>query len=83
MAAGRAGAGGKFFHARLRYPAPPSLPPDPRSAMDFLRELGLQKDNSGAYDGEWLACKGEWLESKDPATGRVMGRVRQATGEEY
>jgi L-aminoadipate-semialdehyde dehydrogenase len=51
--------------------------------MDFLRELGLSKDNSGAYNGEWLACKGEWLESHDPATGQVIGRVRQATAEEY
>ena len=33
--------------------------------MDFLRELGLQQDNSGAYNGEWLACRGEWLESRD------------------
>ncbi|MSR64146.1 MAG: aldehyde dehydrogenase family protein [Planctomycetes bacterium] len=51
--------------------------------MDFLRELGISKDNSGAYNGEWLACKGEWLESRDPATGKVIGRIRQATGEEY
>jgi len=50
--------------------------------MDFLRELGIQKDNSGAYNGEWLACKGEWLESLDPATGAVVARVRQATAEE-
>ncbi len=51
--------------------------------MDLLRELGLQQDNSGAYNGEWLACKGEWLASHDPATGKVIARVRQATGEEY
>ena len=51
--------------------------------MDFLRELGIQKDNSGAYNGEWLACKGEWLESHDPATGKVIGRIRQASAEEY
>jgi aldehyde dehydrogenase (NAD+) len=51
--------------------------------MDFLRELGIRPDNSGAYDGEWLACTGEWLESRDPATGRVIARVRQATGAEY
>ncbi|MSR63494.1 MAG: aldehyde dehydrogenase family protein, partial [Planctomycetes bacterium] len=51
--------------------------------MDFLRELGISKDNSGAYNGEWLACKGEWLESHDPATGKLIGRIRQATGEEY
>ncbi|HEX6885012.1 MAG TPA: aldehyde dehydrogenase family protein [Planctomycetota bacterium] len=50
---------------------------------DFLHALGLARDNSGAYAGEWLACSGEWLESHDPATGRVIGRVRQATASEY
>src|SRR5687767_2348599 len=50
---------------------------------DFLSDLGLARDNSGAYAGEWLACTGEWLESRDPATGRVIGRVRQASGKEY
>jgi aldehyde dehydrogenase (NAD+) len=51
--------------------------------MDFLRELGIQNDNSGAYHGEWLACSGAWLESHDPATGKVIARVRQAGAAEY
>ncbi len=51
--------------------------------MDILRDLGIQKENSGAYDGEWLDCKGPLLESKDPATGRTIAGVRQATADEY
>ena len=51
--------------------------------MDFLRELGIGRDNPGAYQGEWLACSGKVLESRDPATGAVIARVTQATGEEY
>jgi aldehyde dehydrogenase (NAD+) len=49
----------------------------------FLSELGIAADNSGAYAGEWLACKGEWLASRDPSTGQVIARVRQATAAEY
>jgi aldehyde dehydrogenase (NAD+) len=64
--------------ARFWRPRPRPLPP-----MDFLRELGIQDDNSGAYHGEWLACTGAWLESHDPATGKVIARVRQAGAAEY
>ena len=51
--------------------------------MEFLRELGIEKENPGAYDGEWLDCKGDLLESRDPATGSVIATVRQATADEY
>jgi len=51
--------------------------------MDFLSELGIQKENSGAYNGEWLDCSGGVLESKNPATGEVIATVKQATAEEY
>ncbi len=51
--------------------------------MDVLKELGLQAENSGAYAGEWLAGKGGHLESKNPATGETIARVRLASGEEY
>jgi aldehyde dehydrogenase (NAD+) len=53
------------------------------ATASFLGELGIGADNSGAYDGRWLACKGEWLVSTDPATGRTIARVRTATAEEY
>jgi aldehyde dehydrogenase (NAD+) len=49
----------------------------------FLKELGLEGTNSGAYDGKWLACGGAVLESRDPSTGEVIARVRQATRADY
>ncbi|MBL6719888.1 MAG: aldehyde dehydrogenase family protein [Planctomycetes bacterium] len=51
--------------------------------MDFLRELGIDGDQSGAYCGTWMETTGPWLESRSPATGEVIGRVRQATAAEY
>ncbi len=51
--------------------------------MDFLKELGIGAENSGAYCNEWLKTSGSWLESKSPATGEVIAKVRQATGDEY
>ncbi|MDX1385863.1 MAG: aldehyde dehydrogenase family protein, partial [Thermoanaerobaculia bacterium] len=51
--------------------------------MDFLSELGIEKENSGAYDGEWLDCSGGVLESRNPATGEVIATVKQATADEY
>jgi len=53
------------------------------SNLDFLRELGIEGNNSGAYAGEWLECSGKVLESRNPATGELIARVHQATGEEY
>jgi aldehyde dehydrogenase (NAD+) len=47
------------------------------------RELGLEPENSGAYCGRWLPCSGELLESRNPATGEVLARVRQAGPGEY
>lgn len=49
----------------------------------FLADLGIGAENQGAYNGTWLDCSGEWLESTSPATGEVIAKVRQATAEEY
>ena len=51
--------------------------------MDFLRELGIQDMNSGAYCGEWLETSGELLECRSPATGELIATVKQATTAEY
>ena len=51
--------------------------------MDFLQELGIQGENSGAYDGEWLPCEGELLASTSPATGETIAQVRQASAADY
>ena len=54
---------------------PASHPADRfRHFMDVLEELGLGETNPGAYNGEWLACGGELLESKNPATGEILAR---------
>ncbi len=51
--------------------------------MDCLKELGISDINSGAYNGAWLECSGELLESYNPTTGELIAKVRQATEVEY
>ncbi len=50
---------------------------------DFLKELGIEGQNSGAYAGKWLATSGAWLDSHSPATGELIARIRQASPAEY
>ena len=51
---------------------------------DFLRDLGIQEVNSGVSDGRFIdAPSGPEIESLDPSTGRVIARVRTASGAEY
>jgi len=51
----------------------------------ILEQLGLQEENPGAWSGaRALACDGgEIIESVNPATGEVIGRVRAATRQDY
>ena len=49
----------------------------------FLAELGIQEENSGVYAGQWLDASGPVIESKSPATGEVIARVRTGTSAEY
>ncbi len=51
--------------------------------MDFLQELGISDQNSGAYNGQWLETSGDLLESRNPATGELIATVRQATADDY
>ena len=51
--------------------------------MDLLAELGLSPNPSGAYGGEWLACHGEPLASRSPATGERLATVTQASAADY
>jgi L-aminoadipate-semialdehyde dehydrogenase len=51
--------------------------------MDFLRTLGIEAKNRGAYHGEWIVTSGPVLESRNPATGEVLGLVQQATAADY
>ena len=51
--------------------------------MDFLKELGIESENPGAYRGEWLQPSGDRLESRNPATGELIATVVQASAEDY
>jgi aldehyde dehydrogenase (NAD+) len=48
-----------------------------------LRSLGIEGDSSGAYCGRWLEGTGPLIDSVDPTTGELLGRVRTASAEEY
>lgn len=50
---------------------------------DFLSRLGISDSSSGAYCGKWMETTGELLETRSPATGEVIGKVRMATATEY
>jgi aldehyde dehydrogenase (NAD+) len=51
---------------------------------DILEEFDLLKENPGAGTGTtWLECGGEILESVSPIDGKILGRVRQASGADY
>lgn len=50
--------------------------------MQFLKELGLSEENAGVYCGSWMGS-GDVLTSYNPATGKPIARVRQATVDEY
>ncbi len=50
---------------------------------EFLEKLGIKEENSGAYCGDWLETSGRILEVKTPIDGSVIGKVRQASPEDY
>src|SRR5437763_10703129 len=51
--------------------------------LDTLKALGVEAENPGAFDGEWIHTHGERVESLNPATGEPLAAVRLATGEDY
>ncbi len=48
----------------------------------FLSKLGIEKENPGAFNGQWLGS-GDLLESVSPIDGKVIAAVRQCTPDEY
>ena len=48
----------------------------------FLAELGLKPENPGFYNGKW-GGSGSLATAVNPATGKPIATVRQATVEEY
>ncbi|MEE9126659.1 MAG: aldehyde dehydrogenase family protein [Planctomycetota bacterium] len=51
--------------------------------QDFLGQLGIDRQNRGAYCGEWMDTKGELLDSHNPATGKLIASVREANTADY
>jgi aldehyde dehydrogenase (NAD+) len=52
--------------------------------QDVLNNLMISGFNSGALTGSLgIDCSGEILESVSPVDGRVLGRIRQASPEDY
>ncbi|HYO12369.1 MAG TPA: aldehyde dehydrogenase family protein [Thermoanaerobaculia bacterium] len=49
----------------------------------ILDSLGIEPENPGAFDGEWIQTHGERVESLNPATGEPIAAVRLATAEDY
>ena len=49
---------------------------------DTLKKLGLTEENAGAFDGEWHGA-GAVLEKFSPIDGKLLARVRTASGEDY
>ena len=55
--------------------------PQPATSALF-KKLGLNRDNPGAFCGEWLGS-GPPLQSISPIDGRVLASIRTATPEQY
>ena len=53
------------------------------SVSRILDSLGIEAENHGAFDGEWIPTHGERLESINPTTGETIAAVRMATLEDY
>ena len=49
----------------------------------LLSRLGLAEENSGAFAGSWLQTSGPRVESINPATGKAIAAVRDATSTDY
>jgi aldehyde dehydrogenase (NAD+) len=51
--------------------------------LTFLAELGLGKQNSGAFDGSWRRTKGGTLTVRSPIDGHTIGTVQMADAKDY
>ncbi len=50
--------------------------------QSVLQRLGIAEENPGAFDGEWRGG-GEVIEKISPIDGKLLARVRAASGEDY
>src|SRR5262245_8007318 len=53
------------------------------STSKILDALGVEAENSGAFDGRWIQTHGERVESLNPATGEPLAAVRLANADDY
>ncbi len=53
------------------------------NAQEILSALGIEPDNPGAWDGEWIDTTGPAIVSVNPATGEEIARVRSAEAHDY
>lgn len=52
--------------------------------MEFLQQLGLQKENTGVSTGaEWISSNGQKLDSYSPVDGKFIGSVTGADKDAY
>lgn len=51
--------------------------------FSFLKDLGIQEENQGCYDGKKWCGNGKTLTSVNPATNKPIARIKMATEEEY
>jgi aldehyde dehydrogenase (NAD+) len=49
----------------------------------ILDALGVEAENAGAFDGQWIQTHGERVESLNPATGEPIAAVKLATAQDY
>lgn len=51
---------------------------------ETLKQLGLKEINNGATTGtQWLDTKGEIIDSYSPVDGQLIGKIKQATTDDY
>ncbi|PRP76506.1 aldehyde dehydrogenase [Planoprotostelium fungivorum] len=48
----------------------------------FLKELGIEEENEGVYDGEWFGS-GEYFTTVNPANNKPIARIRGGTAADY
>jgi len=54
-----------------------------RPEYSWLKELGLEEENQGVFDGEWKHGGGDMVTSYSPATNEPIAKVSAATLDDY
>jgi acyl-CoA reductase-like NAD-dependent aldehyde dehydrogenase len=51
--------------------------------FDFLKELGIEKENLGAYHSNKWESNGKWTTTLNPNTNEPIAKIRQANEKDY